>query len=100
MSETSLKHKIALSLIPGIGDINARKLVSNIGSVEGVFSESYRSLIKIPGIGNNLARSVCDRSYLKIAEKEAEYVTKNNIRTYFTLITIILIDCVNVMIPR
>jgi len=24
----SLKHKIALSLIPGIGDINARKLVS------------------------------------------------------------------------
>ena len=85
MSETSLKHKIALSLIPGIGDINARKLVSNIGSVEGVFSESYRSLIKIPGIGNNLARSVCDRSYIKIAEKEAEYVTKNNIRTYFYL---------------
>jgi ERCC4-type nuclease len=38
MSETTLKHKIALSLIPGIGDINARKLVSHVGSVEGVFS--------------------------------------------------------------
>ena len=85
MSETTLKHKIALSLIPGIGDINARKLVSHIGSVEGVFSESYRSLIKIPGIGINLARSVCDRSYLTIAEKEVEYVIKNNIRTYFYL---------------
>ncbi len=32
-----LKHKIALGLIPGIGDINARKLVSHLGSVEAVF---------------------------------------------------------------
>jgi DNA processing protein len=85
MSETTLKHKIALSLIPGIGDINARKLVSHIGNVEGVFSESYRTLIKIPGIGINLARSVCDKSYLETAEKEAEYVTKNNIKTFFYL---------------
>jgi len=53
--------------------------------LKAYFQKSYRSLIKIPGIGNNLARSVCDRSYLKIAEIEAEYVTKNNIRTYFYL---------------
>jgi DNA processing protein len=85
MSEVSLKHKIALGLIPGIGDINARKLVSHIGSVEGVFTESYNSLIKIPGIGTSLAKYICDRSYLDTAEKEAEYVTKNNIRTFFYL---------------
>jgi DNA processing protein len=85
MSEISLMHKIALSLIPGVGDINARKLVSHIGSVEGVFSESYRTLIKIPGIGTNLAKAVCERSYLEKAEKEAEYVTENNIKTYFYL---------------
>jgi DNA processing protein len=85
MSEVTLKHKIALGLIPGIGDINARKLVSHIGSVEGVFTESYQSLIKIPGIGTGLARYICDRSYLERAEKEAEYVQKNNIRTFFYL---------------
>jgi DNA processing protein len=85
MSETSLKHKIALSLIPGIGDIGARKLVSHIGSVEGVFSESYRTLIKIPGIGASLARSVCERSYLEAAEKEAEYITNNKIKAFFYL---------------
>jgi DNA processing protein len=85
MSEISLMHKIALSLIPGIGDINARKLVSHVGSVEAVFAESYRSLIKIPGIGSNLAKAVCERSYLEKAGKEAEYVTKNNIKTYFYL---------------
>jgi DNA processing protein len=85
MSEVSLKHKIALGLIPGIGDINARKLVSHIGSVEGVFTESYGSLLKIPGIGTSLAKYICTRTYLDTAEKEAEYVTRNNIRTFFYL---------------
>jgi DNA processing protein len=85
MSEVTLKHKIALSLIPGIGDINARKLVAHIGSVEGVFSEPYSSLVKIPGIGPGLAKYICDRSYLETAEKEARYIEKNKIRTFFYL---------------
>jgi DNA processing protein len=85
MSEILLTHKIALGLIPRIGDINARKLVSHFGSVEAVFNESYRNILKIPGIGSGLAKYICDRSYLNIAEKEAEYITKNNIRTYFYL---------------
>ncbi|HUX94734.1 MAG TPA: DNA-processing protein DprA [Bacteroidales bacterium] len=85
MSEVSLKHKIALGLIPRIGDINARKLVSHFGSVEAIFHESYRNMINIPGIGTGLARYICERSYLDAAEKEAEYVSKNNIRTYFYL---------------
>jgi DNA processing protein len=83
--DVSLKHKIALGLIPGVGDINARKLVSHLGSVEAVFSESYRNLTKIPGIGAGLAASITGRSYLDLAEKEAEYVTKNRIRTFFYL---------------
>ena len=85
MSDISLKHKIALGLIPRIGDINARKLVSHFGNVEAVFQEPYRNLIKIPGVGSGLAKYISDRSYLEEAEKEAEYVTKNNIRTYFYL---------------
>ena len=81
----SLKHKIALGLIPHVGDINARKLVSHFGSVEAVFRESYNTLIKIPGIGSGIAKCITDRSYLDIAEREAEYVTKKNIRTCFYL---------------
>jgi DNA processing protein len=83
--EISLKHKIALGLIPRIGDINARKLVSHLGNVEAVFHEPYRNLVKIPGIGSGLAKYISDRTYLEIAEKEAEYVTKNRIRTFFYL---------------
>jgi DNA processing protein len=85
MPEVSLKHKIALGLIPRIGDINARKLVSHFGNVEAVFQEPYRNLINIPGIGSGLAKYISDRSYLETAEKEVEYVEKNNIRTYFYL---------------
>jgi DNA processing protein len=85
MSEISLKHKIALGQIPRIGDINARKLVAHFGSVEAVFSESYRNLIKIPGIGTGIAGYISDRSYLDVAEKEAEYITRKGIRAYFYL---------------
>jgi DNA processing protein len=85
MSEIPLKHKIALGLIPRIGDINARKLVSYFGSVEAIFHEPYRNLIKIPGIGSGIAKYISDRSYLEAAEKEAEYISRNNIRTYFYL---------------
>lgn len=85
MSEIQLKHKIALGLIPRIGDINARKLVSHFGNVEAIFHESYRNIVKIPGIGQGLAGLICERSYLEVAEKEAEYVSKHNIRTYFYL---------------
>jgi len=85
MSEISLKHKIALGLIPRIGDINARKLVSHFGNVEAIFHEPYRSLVKIPGIGSGIAKYISDRSYLDTAEKEADYVSNNNIRTYFYL---------------
>ena len=85
MESVSLIHKIALGLIPRIGDINARRLVAHFGSVEAIFCEPYRTLIKIPGIGSGLAKYISDRTYLNKAEKEAEYVTKNNIRTFFYL---------------
>ncbi|MBM3419641.1 MAG: DNA-protecting protein DprA [Bacteroidetes bacterium] len=85
MPQTDLLWKIALGLIPGVGDIGARKLVSCTGSPEAVFREPYGALIKIRGIGDATARAIADRSYLRQAEKEAEYVTAKGIKTYFYL---------------
>jgi DNA processing protein len=85
MSDTELMHKIALGLIPGVGDISARKLVSYTGSVEAVFSEPYSSLVRIPGIGENLARSITERNYLAEAEREAKWVVANKVETLFYL---------------
>jgi len=85
MSETSLVHKIALGMIPGVGDITVRKLVSYSGSAEAVFNESYRSLMRIPGIGESMANAIADRKYLVEAHREAEYVQDHDIRVFFFL---------------
>jgi DNA processing protein len=85
MSSISLVHKIALGMIPGIGDITARKLVSYAGSVQAVFTESCRNLKRIPGIGESLAQAVAGHDYLNTAAREAEYVEKHNIKVFFYL---------------
>lgn len=85
MSSVPLHYRIALGMIPGVGDITARKLVSYSGSVEAVFRESYRNLTRIPGIGESLASAVAGHEYMAAAEREADFVTKNNIRVYFYL---------------
>lgn len=85
MSETSMVHKIALGMIPGVGDITARKLVSYTGAVEAVFSESLRSLKRIPGVGEAMARTISGRGYMEEAEKEAEYIARRGIRLLFYL---------------
>ncbi|NOY96926.1 MAG: DNA-protecting protein DprA [Chlorobi bacterium] len=79
----SLAYKIALSLIPGIGGVLARNLVAYVGSVEGVFHESVKNLIKIPGIGEVNAKKIRRGEVLDRAGKEARYVLENNISTYF-----------------
>ncbi|HUW92164.1 MAG TPA: DNA-processing protein DprA [Bacteroidales bacterium] len=85
MTEPSLVHRIALGMIPGVGDITARKLVSHAGSVEAVFSESHRTLTRIPGVGDSLAKAISGHVYLETAKREAEFVEKHNIKVYFYL---------------
>lgn len=85
MAELSLIYKIAFGLIPHVGDISAKKLLSHFGSVEAVFREPYGNLVKTPGIGPTLAQHICNRSYFSVAEKEAEFVTRHGIKTFFYL---------------
>ncbi len=85
MSSVPIHYKIALGMIPGVGDITARKLVSYTGGVEAVFRESFRSLTRIPGIGESLASAVAGHGYLPAAEREAEFVIRNGIRVFFYL---------------
>ncbi len=85
MSSVPLVYKLALGMIPGVGDITARKLVSFTGSVEAVFKESYRSLTRIPGVGEALASAVARHEYLDAAKTEAEFVEKHGIKVFFYL---------------
>lgn len=79
----NIKYKIALSLIPGIGGVLARNLVAYVGSVEGVFSEPLKLLMKIPGIGEVNARRIKNSNVFGKAEKEIEFIQKHKIDTFF-----------------
>jgi len=80
-----LVNKLAISLLPGIGPIKARKLVSYVGSIEGVFTEKKSKLEKIPGIGTILAKKIELNEVIEKAEKEAEFIKQYNIKPYFYL---------------
>ncbi len=80
-----LQYKIAISLIPGIGSVTARNLIAYIGSVEGVFREKEKNLLKIPGIGEINAQRVANQTVMDQAQRELEFIQKHQIRTYFYL---------------
>lgn len=78
-----LLYKIAISLLPGIGGILARNLISYIGSIEGVFKEKFKALTKVPGIGEKNARKIANPEILRRAEEEIRFISENNIRVLF-----------------
>lgn len=80
-------HRIALSLLKGIGPVNARKLVAYCGGVDALFTDKAvrLALERIPGIGPTLAGSILGSKVIKEAEKELDYVRRNKLRILFYL---------------
>jgi DNA processing protein len=85
MLRNSLIYQIGISLIPGVGNITAKKLIAYTGGVEEVFKEKKRDLLKIPGIGDSLAEQIVNQQVLKVAEKELEFIEKYHISFSFYL---------------
>jgi DNA processing protein len=81
----SLLHAVALTMVPGIGCLTAKKLIAYTGSVEGVLKEKRSNLLKIPGIGDFLADEIAKAEVMAKAEKELEFLKKYNIRASFYL---------------
>lgn len=72
MSNEPLVYQMAITMVPGIGAITARKLITYLGSPEAVFSEKPAILKQIPGVGEHLAGQVTARDL--VAEADAEIV--------------------------
>jgi len=83
MNENQLLYQVALGMIPGVGSITAKKLIDHTGSLQGIFSETLSSLQKIPGIGVLLSKRIRDGELLLLADREVNYILKNNIRPLF-----------------
>lgn len=78
-----LKYQIALTLVPGIGDVNAKALLAYCGGPEAVFKEKKQNLLKIPGIGSVVAKSIANHAVFHRVEQEIEFISKENIQTLF-----------------
>jgi DNA processing protein len=83
MTEDKLIYQIGLTLIPGVGDVLGRKLVSVCGSAEAVFKEPKRHLRKMPRIGDLLALATGNREILLRAEKEVAFMERYRIKALF-----------------
>lgn len=79
----SLQHQIALSLVPQVGAITAKTLVSYCGSAEAVFRASKRDLLKIPGIGAIVADQIRASAPLHLAERELDFLDLHHVTALF-----------------
>jgi DNA processing protein len=80
-----LIYKIAISLVPGIGCVTAKSLIAYCGSTGQIFKEKEKVLRTIPGVGTVLAKNIRQSAVLARAEKEVDFIKKNNITAHFYL---------------
>lgn len=80
-----LKYQIALTLVPGIGDVNGKRLVSYCGGVEAIFMESRKALEKIPGMRITTLDGIFSKDIMKRAEQEVDFVELHDIKPLFYL---------------
>ncbi len=78
MLREEIKYYVAISLIPGIGCMLAKRLIAYCGSAEAVLREKKAALQKIPGIGTMLAQEIAQQQLLQQAEEECRFLEKNN----------------------
>ncbi len=72
-------------MIPGIGDIGAKKLIAYCGGAEAVFKEKKQHLIKVPGIGEKGAKNILSAAVIDEAEAEVAFMNKNGIIAHYYL---------------
>lgn len=80
---TELLYQIALTLIPGIGPVQAKILIENLGAAASIFTAKESKLKTIEGIGEIRARAIKSFTDLKEAEEEISFIEKYKINPLF-----------------
>ncbi len=84
MKNPEILSILRLQATKNVGDIISKKLISVVGSVEGIFKEKATTLHKINGIGTNVTSELFKEKYLHLAEEEFAKIEKHNIEySYF-----------------
>ena len=83
MNESKQKYQIGLTLIKGVGAATAKKLIAVIGDEETIFKTPKHQLEHISGIGKTLSAQIKAPGILDRAEKEIEFMLKNDVTAHF-----------------
>ncbi|MBO4575112.1 MAG: DNA-processing protein DprA [Bacteroidales bacterium] len=78
-------YEIALTLLPGIGYVNSKKLVAYCGGAEAVFCESRKALEQIPGIKPETVDGIVSHKMFDRVEQEFVFIEKNGIKPLYYL---------------
>lgn len=79
----SLVHKIALTLIKGVGPMHAKNLLIHFGSAENVFAASKERIMKIDGVGEKTAEAILNTDALIKAEQHLAFIEKHHVQVLF-----------------
>ena len=84
MLNSEIKYAMALTLIDGVGSINAKKLLAYCGDFTSVFSSNKVKLSKIPGIGTVLVQKIfnqlSEKKIMDRVEEEIEFIENNDVQ--------------------
>ncbi len=80
-----LLYRIAVTLLPGVGAVRARSLLTHFPDVEEFFSASPAQLERLPGFNEQLVSRTIRKKALEQARRETEFVEKHHIRTLWFL---------------
>src|SRR5215203_7525307 len=81
--QNELLYQLALTLVPQVGDVQAKILVQQLGSASAVFKASMYTLEKVEGIGTVRARAIKGFRDFDAAEKEISFIETHHIKPLF-----------------
>ena len=83
MMKEALKYQIALTLIEGIGSVQAKILIDHLGTAEAIFKAKKKDLSLIEGIGEYRASQIKSFTNFSEAEDEIPFLEKHHIQPLF-----------------
>jgi DNA processing protein len=78
-------YEIALSMVPGLGPVGQKDLISSFGTAKKVLAANANMLQRVHGIGKLTAEKITSSNFLKEAQNEIDFCEKHkiNILSFF-----------------
>jgi DNA processing protein len=77
---SDIRYSIALTMLPDVGPVGSRKLISVFGTPEKIFRSPVDDIAAVGGIGINRAKHIKAFSSWNVIEKQVETLVKRGIK--------------------